>query len=265
MVARLGNDLLRILLAPRCAACDAALDEPLRGAVCGTCWRAVSRLSPPWCVRCGDALPQFASTGTDLCPRCRHTPLCLGSIRSAGIYDGALRHIIHAFKYDGRRALAAPLAALMRDAGADVLRGATAVVPVPLSRRRAATRGFNQSDDLARLLGAPVWRVLRRKRHGPPQAGLGADARAANVADAHGLAWTGAVLARAGVRWPPSARCLRGAALVIVDDVLTTGATVEACARVLLAAGAAEVRALTAARAVTRSGPAAARAARRQP
>jgi ComF family protein len=189
----------------------------------------------------------------DLCGRCRQTPLCLVAIRSAGVYDGALRRIVHAFKYHGCRALAAPLAGLMRGAGAEILRDATAVVPVPLSRRRAAARGFNQSDDLARRLGAPVWPLLRRRRHGPPQAGLGADARAANVAGAYGISWTAAALARAGVPWRPSANRLRGATLVIVDDVLTTGATVDACARVLLAAGAAEVRALTVARAVTRS------------
>ena len=253
MVARMGNNLLRILLAPACAACDAPLDEPLGGPVCPACWQSVSHLSPPWCRRCGDALPQLSSQApSELCNRCRQSTWCLGAIRSAGVYDGALRQIIHAFKYEGRRALAAPLAALMRDAGADVLRGATAVVPVPLSRRRAATRGFNQSDDLARLLGAPVWRVLRRRRHGPPQAGLGADGRAANVADAYGTAWATTLLGRAGAPWPRSARGLRGATLVVVDDVLTTGATVEACARVLTAAGAAEVRALTVARAVTR-------------
>lgn len=255
MVARVSNTVLRILLAPVCPACQSALDEPLRGPVCGACWGSVTHLTPPWCRRCGDALPPIAALAQDLCARCRRAPPCLSILRSAGIYDGALRRIVHAFKYDGCRALAAPLGRLMREAGGDVLRGATAVVPVPLSRRRAASRGFNQSDDLARQLGAPVWPVLRRRRHGPPQAGLGAEARAANVAGAYGVSWTAAALARAGVPWRPSARGLEGATLVIVDDVLTTGATVDACARVLIAAGAAEVRALTAARALTRCRP----------
>jgi len=168
--------------------------------------------------------------------------------RSAGEYAGSLRAIIHGLKYERRRALAAPLARLMRTAGAGVLAGADAVVPVPLSWRRALDRGFNQADDLARQLGIPVRRLLRRRRHGRPQAGLAAAARHDNVRGAYGLAWPARVRAMAA----PDA--LAGTVLVLIDDVMTTGATLDACAGVLLAAGAREVRALTVGRAVTRSG-----------
>ena len=160
--------------------------------------------------------------------------------RSAGVYDGSLRRIVHAFKYDGRRVLAPRLAALMREAGADLLAGADAVIPVPLHPWRALRRGFNQADDLARALGPPVWRVLRRTRHGPPQAALPAARRHANVRAAFAL--------RLDKPW--SARRLRNRSVVLVDDVMTTGATLEACARVLTAAGVRRVIALTAARAV---------------
>ena len=242
MLALATNALVRVLLAPACASCDGALDHPLDGPVCATCWQHVPRLTPPWCVRCGDALP--SSNAGPWCVRCRRRQSAVTIARSAGRYDDSLRRIIHAFKYGKRRVLAPQLAALMREAGADVLAGADAVVPVPLHPWRAMRRGFNQADDLARGLGMPVWRVLRRCRHGPPQAGLPAAQRHANVRAAYALSLS--------PPWPTARRRLRNRAVVLVDDVMTTGATLEACARVLKMAGAAEVRALTAARVVTK-------------
>jgi ComF family protein len=234
------NAAVRLFLAPACAACDADLERPLDGPVCGACWRAIQKLTPPCCVRCGDVLPSWRPADPR-CPRCRrHEPL-FSLARSAGLYDGSLRRIVHAYKYERRRVLAQPLAALMLQAGADVLAGADALVPVPLHPWRALRRGFNQADDLARHLGLPVWRVLRRRRHGPPQAGLPASRRHANVRDAYALArFTAAVGPR---------RLLPNRVVVLVDDVMTTGATLEACGRVLLDAGVRNVRALTIARA----------------
>jgi ComF family protein len=154
-----------------------------------------------------------------------------------GTYDGPLRSILQAFKYDRRRSLAPPLGRLMQLRGAAVLADADCVVPVPLHWRRRWRRGFNQALDLARQLGVPVRCALRRRRHTRTQTDLPADARFRNVRDAF-------VLAR-------RAR-ISGLRVVLVDDVSTTGATLEACARVLVAAGAAEVRTLTAARVSTR-------------
>jgi ComF family protein len=150
-----------------------------------------------------------------------------------GEYDGTLREIIHALKYDGRRSTAPRLAALMKQQGADLLAGADSVVPVPLHPARERERGFNQADELARGLGLPVAHLLRRVRSTQPQVDLSADARKSNVRDAficHGTCPA-----------PPRV-------IVLVDDVTTTGATLDACARVLKAAGVREVRALTAAR-----------------
>lgn len=240
MLALATNALVRVLLAPACASCDGALDLPLDGPVCATCWQQVPRLTPPWCVRCGDALPS-ANAGP-WCVRCRRRPSAMTIARSAGRYDDSLRRIIHAFKYGKRRVLAPKLAALMREAGADLLAGADAVVPVPLHPWRAMRRGFNQADDLARGLGMPVWRVLRRCRHGPPQAGLPAAQRHANVRAAYALSLSPS--------WPAAGRRVRNRVVVLVDDVMTTGATLEACARVLADAGVRSVGALTAARAV---------------
>ena len=124
--------------------------------------------------------------------------------------------------------------------GGEVLRTADFVVPVPLHPRRLRERGFNQAEDLARGLGLPVVRALRRARPTTPQVGLSREERAANVDRAFTL----------NLPRPASDRALDRPTIILVDDVTTTGATLEACARVLRNAGAAEVRALTAARAV---------------
>jgi ComF family protein len=158
--------------------------------------------------------------------------------RAIGPYDGTLRAVVHALKYDGRRSLARPLARLMAKSGADLLAGADFVSPVPLHRARARSRGFNQAEEMARHLGVPVVHALRRIRRTPSQTDLPAARRHANVRGAFAMARR----ARVG-----------GAVVVLIDDVSTTGATLEACARVLLEAGASEVRALTAARVVSRS------------
>ena len=238
-----ANGLVRAFLAPACAGCDSLLERPLGGAVCDACWRAVVRLTPPLCVICGDAQPAGRSPD-ELCGRCRESPPRFTIARSAGCYDGPLRNVIHVFKYGCRRPLASPLARLMMSAGADVLHGADAVVPVPLHPWRTLRRGFNQADDLAVHLGLPVWRVLRRSRLGPPQASLPASRRGDNVVSAFAF---GPMF---GLLSPWWVRRLRDRTVVLVDDVMTTGATLDACSAVLLAAGVRNVRALTAARAV---------------
>jgi ComF family protein len=161
----------------------------------------------------------------------------LSDARAIGLHEGPLRNIIHAFKYRGYPSLAAPLGSLMRTAAGDWLNDAI-VVPVPLHPWRSWRRGFNQADLLACALGRPVWRPLRRRRLGRPQAGLHAAERRANV--------TGVYAMR---RWPTSTVPAR---VVLVDDVMTTGATAEACARVLLGAGVQRVQVLTASRALSR-------------
>jgi ComF family protein len=157
--------------------------------------------------------------------------------RALGAYDGTLRAIVHALKYDKRRSLAPRLSAMMCEAGAAVLEDADFVVPVPLHPLRRFARGFNQASALAQRLGVPVVHALRRTRNTGSQADLPAGRRHANVRGAFRVA-----------RRAP----IRGACIVLVDDVSTTGATLEACARTLSESGAREVRALIAARAVSR-------------
>jgi ComF family protein len=235
----LTDGLLAVLLAPLCAACRAPLDEPTRGPVCAGCWARVVPITPPVCEACGDPLPSWRVIGLAhaRCARCRRRTSRVTRTRAIGAYDGPLRDIIHALKYERRRTLAVPLAAAMRRHGADVLDGADICVPVPLHTLRQYTRGFNQAQALASHLGLPMVRALRRARRTPPQADLPEARRHANVRGAFKLR------RRAEVK---------GLVVVLVDDVSTTGATLDACAAALLAAGAAEVRGLTAAKAVSR-------------
>jgi ComF family protein len=221
-------------------ACSELLEQPTRGPVCGACWRSIPPLTPPICDVCGDPLPDWRirDLSSARCVRCRRGRRHVDRARALGVYDGTLRSIIHALKYDARRSIARRLAALMQTECAELLVDADAVVPVPLHHSRRRERGFNQAADLARDLGRPVVFGLRRVRATATQADLPASRRHSNV--------------RGAFAPTPCARTLSGRTVVLVDDVSTTGATLDACAAALKACGVREVRALTAARVVTK-------------
>ena len=216
-----ANALLAVVLAPACAACARVLEHPLDGPVCPLCWASIAPLTSR----------RFETNLVEIG-------------RSAGDYEGALKEIIHAFKYEGRRTLARRLGRMMCEAGTDVLAGARCTVPVPLHPWRRMRRGFNQAADLASIIGLPVERALWRTRATLSQTGLTAAARRRNVRGAFRLS---PLLSRRAFRLH-----IVDGIVVLVDDVRTTGATLDACARVLKEAGACEVRALTVARANVR-------------
>jgi ComF family protein len=244
-----ANLVLSGLFEPPCAACGDTLARPLDGAVCDRCWSDIHRITPPLCDRCGDPLPSSLVGRLDggRCHLCRIAVGAVDRSRAVGAYEGRLRDIIHALKYDGRRSIAPRLAGLLRAAGADLLAGADGVVPVPLHPRRERARGFNQATDLARGLGLPVMPLLERTRATRPQVDLTEFERHRNVTDAFAVSKTPGSLF--GLSFSPPKN--EPSVLVLIDDVTTTGATLEACARVLKAAGVREVRALTAARVVS--------------
>jgi ComF family protein len=201
---RLALDaLVGVTLAPVCAGCARVLERPLDGPVCAACWDDVAR--------------------------------------NRGAYDGALRQIIQAFKYDGRRSLGRRLGEVMRSSSDRILQDAACAIPVPLHPWRQFRRGFNQAADLAAHLGLPVVHALWRVRATPPQFGLSAAERRRNVRRAFVLSKLLSSQARR--------QHIEGRIVVLVDDVRTTGATLGECADVLLAAGARDVRPLTLARA----------------
>ncbi len=194
-------------------------------------------MTPPVCDRCGDPI---ARAGT-ACLNCSAGTSTVSRARAVGEYEGTLREIIHALKYAGRHSLARPIAELMRQRGSALLEEADCVVPVPLHWRREYQRGFNQARAIARHLGLPVMDALVRRRATRAQVELAADRRRANVEGAFGLR-------RRRLR----SSDVTGYKVALIDDVSTTGATLEACARVLKEGGASEVYALTAARVITR-------------
>jgi ComF family protein len=205
--------------------------------LCESCWSLLPRHRGAACG-CGAAL----APGLPACGRCRRGLSPFGAGASLGPYEGVLRVAVHELKYRSRRRVAGRLSEAMLDDPRvrGVLAGAEALVPVPLHPRRQRTRGFNQSELLAEALGhqagiAVAASALVRRKDTRSQTGLSAAARRANVKDAF------AVRRRAQVA---------GRTVVLVDDVLTTGATAAACARALRAAGAREVRLLTAARVI---------------
>ena len=227
---------LSILFAPQCVSCAEPLASPTAGAACARCWQSILAVAPPLCDRCGDALPAVRRIEST-CPRCRAHPPAFVHAVAAGCYEGVLRDLLHALKYDGRRSLARGLGALMRARGGPTIEACDLAVPVPLHASKRRVRGFNQADDLARALGIPVVHALRRARQTAAQSDLAADARLANVTAAFAL--------------NRQRRSIAGRTVLLVDDVTTTGATLNECAATLRAGGAADVYAITAARAVT--------------
>ena len=228
---------LSILFAPQCAACARPLEHPSEGTVCRACWSSVLPLTPPLCAQCGDPLPSWNAASVDRCARCVRLHHRVDRAAAVGAYEGALRTIVHAFKYDGRRSLARPLGALMQDRGAALLAASDIAVPVPLHRSRRRERGFNQADDLAKHIGLPVVAALARVRPTDVQAELSAARRRTNVRGAFALT--------------NQADRVRGRVVVLIDDVSTTGATLDACAEALREGRARAVFALTVAKAAT--------------
>jgi ComF family protein len=207
--------------------------------VCQTCLHDfVPVRAIPRCPRCarGFAAPEAVSAGP--CGICRREPPKFDRAAVAGPYEGALRRAIQLLKYEGMTPLARPLGERLAVAATGLV-GFDAVIPAPLHWRRRWNRGFNQADLLARevsrLTGIRLDRGLLRTRSTPPQAGLSAAERRRNVQGAFAAAGQ-----KDGVR---------GKNLIVIDDVMTTGATLEACARALKRAGAAQVAVLTLARA----------------
>ena len=233
--ATAGRTLLDLLLPPVCVACERLGDGGDPGPVCGRCWARVRRLPRPWCARCGHPL----SDGRR-CRWCDQLPAWVRAARSVCWYPGgSARSVVQALKYGGWRDVAEAMGERMArlDWPADVVAERTAVVAVPLAAARERERGFNQSGLLARAIGArwgiPDWSdVLCRTRNTATQTRLTPHARRRNV--------SGAFRTAAG-----AARRLRGAHLVLVDDVMTTGATAVECATELFESGARIVSVVT--------------------
>jgi ComF family protein len=230
---------LDVALPPLCPSCR----EPLGDGVglCASCWSKLSLIEPPYCARLG--IPFVYDPGPGLLSmEAIANPPAYDRARAAVRYDDIARSLVLSFKYGDRLDLAPMMGRWMARAGRELLTGADALLPVPLHWRRLWARRFNQAAALAgaisRISGVAVLDgALKRVRATPQQVGLSKTDRADNVQSAF--------------RVPPEQKAaVAGRRLVLIDDVLTSGATVDACARTLLRAGAAHVDVLVFARVV---------------
>jgi len=232
--ARLLGRTLDLVFPPRCVSC-----ESFGAFICESCLARVTRADPPRCPVCWMPIREPAGEPPPgrACGRCGASRSSFTAVRSVFVYEAAARDAVHALKFRGLSAIAPPMAVLMAEQLVDWSPPVDSIVPVPLAGSRRRQRGYNQSEllakELSRLTAVPLApRALIRPRSAPPQYRLSdRDERRRNVS---GVFKSGKRVPQGGV--------------LLVDDVITTGATLDACARVLVVAGATRVFALTFAR-----------------
>lgn len=242
-VRQVSLRMLDGLLPPRCLACDG--DVFVQGTLCAGCFKGMSLITPPFCARCGVPFAHDGQAGAEcshgpLCARCAETPPAFASARAALRYDAGAKRLVLSFKHGDRTDLAWPLARQMARVGAEMLSRADLIAPVPAHWRRLLQRRYDQAALLAGALGILAARpvlpdLLRRIRRTLPLGEMRASERSATVSGVFAVP-------------PRHLGPLAGRNVLLVDDVLTTGSTAEACSRALLAAGAARVDVLAAAR-----------------
>lgn len=226
---RWATRLFNVISPPRCVHC-----QQVNASLCEKCIQSIAWMEEPLCAGCG--LPVYVP---GRCLRCRRRPLAVTHIRSAVYFDGPARSAIHAIKYAGQFALARDLAAIMAVRWQPPQQPFDLVLPIPLHAKRLRERGYNQSELLVQQLCERFgWsthpEALWRDRHTRPQVGLSGEERIANV--------SGAFVAVPAL--------VSGRSVLLVDDVCTTGATLDAAAQALLTAGATRVAGFCVARAL---------------
>ena len=236
-IGHVAGLLLDFLLPPQCATCRQLTDS--HDALCATCWAKLPLIERPYCERLG--IPFAFDPGERMIGlAAQQDPPPYGRARAACRFEGIARDLVHAVKYRDRHDVVALMARLMSRAGRELIDDADIVLPVPLHRGRLWRRRYNQATLLASEIGArcakPVpFDLLLRIKRTRQQVGLSADQRRRNVAGAFSLAGH-------------AASYVDGAQILLIDDVLTTGATVEGCTKTLLRAGCRGVDILTFAR-----------------
>ncbi len=237
MLGAVKAGILDAIYPPRCLACPEPTDAP--HGLCSACWRDTHFIADAACDKCGAPLIGEAGAG-DLCERCTSHPPAWDRGAAAIVYSGAGRRVVLAFKHGDRLDMVGPLAAWMAAPGRDLLATADLIAPVPLHWRRLIKRRYNQSAELARRLsrvsGVPLAAdLLTRTRATVPQEKMTRESRAANQAGAFAVN-------------PRRVDAVAGKTVLVIDDVLTSGATLSSCAEALRAAGARRVNVLTLAR-----------------
>jgi ComF family protein len=221
------DHILNLLFPVTCVHCHAPVQERRWGGACPECWSGLIRLEPPFCVKCGEPAPAIEG----LCGLCIKDEHAFDFARSALLFTRTLREIIHHLKYSDRVSLAKPLGNILRECLDREPFTGNLIIPVPLHPSRERERGFNQAELIATRVGRPVaTHLLRRRKNTQSQTGLTRNQRKRNLAAA--FETTGEV---------------KGT-VIVVDDVYTTGSTMNEIARTLKRAGAERVEVLTVAR-----------------
>jgi ComF family protein len=232
----------RLVYPPVCVVCQHATAEP--HALCAGCWAEIGFISRPFCERLGTPFSVDIG-GSLLSPQAIADPPVFARARAVARYDDTARALVHRLKYGDRTELAIAMARMMALAGRELIADSGVIAPVPLHWTRGWRRRFNQSALLARELGRIAGRpvaleAVMRVRRTATQVGLSRDERRENL--------------RAAFRPGPSAPQIEGRRVLLIDDVLTSGATANAVSRALLKAGASAVDVLTFARVVPGDG-----------
>ena len=241
-LTRIGNALAGLVYPPSCIGCGGGTGEP--HTLCGKCWAGIRFIERPYCERLG--APFAVDLGMPLVsPAAIADPPVFARARAVARYDDTARKLVHRLKYSDRLDLARALGAMMARAGAELAGEADVVIPVPLHRLRLWWRRFNQSMELAHIVAETHGKpcdpfLLERVKRTSPQVGLSRNQRAENLQGAFKV--------------PESARPrLKGKRVLLLDDVLTTGATANAASRALIRGGASAVDVLAFARVVAES------------
>ena len=244
LAQRLGGQALGLLYPPSCLACRAATQD--NGVLCTACWNEMRFIERPFCERLGTPFIRDLGPGL-LSPEAMADPPVWARARAVAIFeDGPVKRLTYRLKYYDRMEVAKALGLWMARSGMELLEEADLLIPIPLHRTRLAARRFNQAMALAQSVsshcGVPVdGLTLERTRRTPPQVGLSRMQRAANMQGVFRVA-------------PECKHVIEGRRIVLVDDVLTSGATTNAAARTLLRAGAAQVDLIVFARVVVGEG-----------
>ncbi len=234
-IARFASSSLRysadLILPPVCVSCGTLITR--HNLLCPRCWSGLHLITPPLCDRLGIPLPGYEGEGPHISMQAMANPPVFSRTRAAAHYGGIMRRLIVRFKFEDKHEPVPLFVKLMREAGRELLADAGLLIPVPLHRLRLLQRRFNQSALLAKGLsqvtGVPAAvTALQRTRRTAAQVSLSQEARLENVARAFGV--------RRSAR-----KAVQGKKIVLIDDVITTGATANACAAALLDAGAARV------------------------
>jgi len=231
------TNILDVIFPADCKICGNKLGKDRKGCICGNCWSKIKIIKPPFCVYCGK---QLFSHDESFCADCTRERFSFVDNRSVGIYEGVLKEGIHLLKYKSYSSLAKYFGELMvnfieENGGVDDI---DCIIPVPMYKKKQNKRDYNQAELLGRYLAEyfkiPLFTdVLIRVKETSPQHELSREERFLNVKDVFG------VINSHKIKW---------ACILLVDDILTTGATADECSKVLLGSGAFQIRVFTLAR-----------------